>query len=61
MSKGQDLTITDPNGHFSNISLDIEVTNNLHQFVKTLTESRVILQHFLRHGTSLDGENPIWT
>ena len=61
MNKRQDLTITDPNGHFSNILFNIELTNNLHSFWKTLTESRVISSHFLRHCTSLDAKNPIWT
>ena len=49
MSKGQDLIITDPNEHFSNISFNTEVAHNLQQFMKTLTKIRVILSHFLRH------------
>ena len=48
MNKRQDLTITDLYGHFSNVLFNIEVTNNLHPFFKTLTESRVISSHFQR-------------
>ena len=60
MNKRQDLTITDLYGHFSNVLFNIEVTNNLHPFFKTLTESRVISSHFQRPCTSLNAKNPIW-
>ena len=60
MNKRQDLTITDLYGHFSNVLFNIEVTNNLHPFLKTLTECRVISSHFQRPCTSLNAKNPIW-
>ena len=58
INKRQDLTITDPNGRFSHNLFNTEVTNNLHPFLETLTETRVISTHFLRRCTSLDAKNP---
>ena len=42
-------------------SINTVVTNNLHPFLKTLEESRVISSHFLRRCTSLTSKNPNWT